>query len=143
MLDKSLVEEKFKNIREYLTEIEEILKDDEKDIEKDFRSLRTLERNFQLIVDEIIDINMHLIRELELKTADDFQSTFRVLAESGILPYDFAEKIAPVVGLRNMLIHRYEKVEKRIFINHMREEYGDFTQYMKYVDEYLKTRQNS
>ena len=78
------MEEKFKNIREYLAEIEEILKDGEKDIEKDFRSFRTLERNFQLIVDEIIDINMYLIKELELKTADDFQSTFRVCCSVSI-----------------------------------------------------------
>ena len=62
-----------------------------------------------------MDVNVYVIRELELKTADDFQSTFRILAEAGILPSDFAERIAPVVGLRNMLVHRYEKID-RIFL---------------------------
>jgi uncharacterized protein YutE (UPF0331/DUF86 family) len=116
MLDKSLVVEKFKNIRDCLVEVEEILKDDDKTIVRDFRALKTLERNFQLIVDEILDINVHCIRELELKVADDFQSTFLILAEENILPASFAKKISPVVGLRNMLVHRYEKIEKYFFV---------------------------
>lgn len=138
MLDKSLVMEKFKNLREYLTEIEEILKADDAAILRDFRSLKALERNFQLTVDEILDINIHFIRELELKTADDFQSTFAILAESDILPTDFASKIAPIVGLRNALVHRYEKIEKDFFLRQIRKEYQDFIQYMHFIDDYLK-----
>lgn len=64
MLDKSLVAEKFKNIQEYLIEVEEIIKADDEAITRDFRSLRALERNFQLIVDAILSVNIHFIREL-------------------------------------------------------------------------------
>ena len=102
-------------MQEYLNEIEEILKADEAAVVSDFRSLKALERNFQLAVDEVIDVNVHFIRELNLKTADDFQSTFAILAESRILPPNFASKIAPVVGLRNVLVHRYEKIDKGFF----------------------------
>ena len=141
MLDKEFISEKFKNISEYLSETEEVLKVDDAMIARDFRLLRTLERNFQLIVDELVDVNVYLIRELELKTADDFQSTFRILAEANILPSDLAERMAPVVGLRNMLVHRYEKINKNLFVRQVRNEYSDFIQYLTCVNDYLTSNQ--
>jgi len=137
MPDRFFISEKFKNIREYLAEIEEILKADDATIVRDFRSLRTLERNFQLIVDEVVDINVYLISELGLKTADDFQSTFRILAQADILPSDLAERMAPVVGLRNMLVHRYEKIDQDFFVRQVRSECSDFVRYITCVDDYL------
>ncbi len=141
MLDKEFISEKFKNIREYLSETEEILKADDAAIVRDFRLLRTLERNFQLIVDELVDINMYLIREFELKTADDFQNTFRILGEAKILPSDLAERIAPVVGLRNMLVHRYEKIDKSFFVRQVRNEHSDFIRYLTYISDYVTSNQ--
>ena len=141
MLDKEFISEKFKNISEYLSETEEVLKVDDAMIARDFRLLRTLERNFQLIVDELVDVNVYLIRELELKTADDFQNTFRILAEANILPSDLAERMAPVVGLRNMLVHRYEKINKNLFVRQVRNEYSDFIQYLTCVNDYLTSNQ--
>lgn len=137
MLDKLLIEGKFKNLQEYLIEVEEILKADDAAIVSDFRSLKALERNFQLAVDEVLDVNVHFIRELNLKTADDFQSTFAILAESMILPLDFANRIAPVVGLRNVLVHRYEKIDKGFFIRQVRKEYQDFVEYIRHISNHL------
>lgn len=137
MLNKLLIEGKFKNLQEYLIETEEILKADDAAIVGDFRSLKALERNFQLAVDEVLDINIHFIRELNLKTADDFQSTFAILAESRILPADFAARIAPIVGLRNVLVHRYEKIDKGFFIRQVRKEYQDFVEYIRHISNHL------
>lgn len=138
MLDKNFVREKNEKIKEYLQEIEEIIKLDTKEILEDIRNLRTLERDFQLIVDEIIDINLHFIRELELKSPKDFQSTFEILAEGKILPMDFAIKIAPVVGLRNKLVHRYEKIDRKFFVEQFKKESKDFIKYIKYINQYLE-----
>lgn len=138
MLDKILIKGKFKNLQEYLIEIEEILKSDDVAIIGDFRSLKALERNFQLAVDEVLDVNMYLIRELGLNTSDDFQSTFTILSESDILPNNFALRIAPAVGLRNALVHRYEKIDKDLFVRQVRKEYSDFVQYMRLIDNYIE-----
>lgn len=138
MLKKTLVKEKISKIREYLSETEEIIALDNQIILKDFRNLKTMERNFQLIVDEMIDINLHFIRELELNAPDDFQSSFTIMAEQGkIIPCEFAIKIAPVVGLRNKLVHRYEKVDKKFFIDQVRKDNKDFIEYIKYINKYL------
>jgi uncharacterized protein YutE (UPF0331/DUF86 family) len=66
MIDKNLIKEKIKNIQGYLSEIEHILPLDVKEIISNIEKLRTLERNFQFVVDEMLDINIHFIRELNL-----------------------------------------------------------------------------
>ncbi len=138
MLNKVLINKKIGLIKEYIQEMDSIIKLDDIEIIRDFRNLRTLERDFQLIVDEIIDINIHFIRELDLKSPDDFQSTFEILANGKIIPINFAVKIAPSVGLRNRLVHRYEKVSKKKFIEQTKKEYKDFIKYIKYISQYLE-----
>ncbi|MBU4339107.1 DUF86 domain-containing protein [Patescibacteria group bacterium] len=138
MLDRKFIEGKISLIEEYFYEMEDVVKFGEKEILKDNMKLRALERDFQLIVDEMIDINLHFIRELDLKSPDDFQNTFSILAASNIIPDDFAEKLAPVVGTRNILVHRYEKVDKKLFISQVKNERKDFLEYLKLINQYLK-----
>lgn len=130
MIDQDLVKEKIRNIQEYLSEIKPILALSVKDIIGNIEKLRTLERNFQLIVDEAIDINIHFIKEMNLKSPDDFQGTFGILGENKIIPFDFAYKIAPVAGLRNRLVHRYEELDKKLFIETFKKEFSDFEHYI-------------
>lgn len=140
MIDKNLIKEKIKNIQEYLKEIKPILALSVKDIVGNIEKLRTLERNFQLIVDEVLDINIHFIKEMNLKSPDDFQSTFEILGENKIIPLDFTYKIAPAVGLRNRLVHRYEKLDKKLFIETFKKDFSDFEHYIKLIDSYLTNK---
>jgi len=89
-------------------------------------------------VDEIIDINNHIIRYAHLQVPEDFQSGFLILAENKILPEGFARRMAPVVGLRNRLVHRYEKIDVEILLNTIRKSKDDFKQYVRFILEHLK-----
>ena len=91
-----------------------------------------------MVVDEILDINIHFIKELDAESPDSFQSTFEILAEKEIIPMEFAIRIAPVVGLRNKLVHRYEKVSKKTFVEQTKKDYKDFIEYVGYINQYLE-----
>mgnify|MGYP005832463947 CR=1 FL=1 len=138
MIDRIFVEAKLSNVKTYLKELEDVLIYSDHEIMKDFMKLRALERIFQLIVDEIIDINNHIVRYAKLEIPEDFQSSFLVLAKNKILPGEFAKKIAPVVGLRNRLVHRYEKVDVRILLGAVRKNRTDFNKYIKHILRFLK-----
>ena len=137
MLNKDLVKTKIRSIQEYLSEVEPILSLPKEEIISNIEKLRTLERNFQLIVDAMLDVNIHFIRELELGSPDALKSTFLILAEGKVLPSDFAEKISPVVGLRNILVHGYEKVDRNLFVDSFQKNKQDFDKYMLFVDSYM------
>ncbi len=137
-MDKDLIKTKLNKIQEYLSEVENILNLSGKIILASLEKIRTLERNFQLIVDAMLDINIHIIRELNLGSLDDYQSTFFILAEGKVLSGDFAKKIAPVVGLRNALVHGYEKVDKERFVRSFIKNRDDFNVYFNCINEFIK-----
>lgn len=138
-IDRAFVEAKLSYVQRYYQELLEVLKRPDEDILSDFIVLRAVERLVQLIVDEMVDLNKYLIRTLFLKLPEDTQSTFYVLEEGGILDREFARKIAPVVGLRNRLVHRYEKVDSSIMLSHLRKNHQDFKRYinelLRYIDK--------
>ena len=70
MIDKTFVETKLFYIQSYFTELEKILNYSNQEIKKDFLKLRALERVLQLIVDEIVDINNHIIRYSNFRVPD-------------------------------------------------------------------------
>ncbi|MCK6462618.1 MAG: DUF86 domain-containing protein [Candidatus Pacebacteria bacterium] len=134
MFDKELVEKKINQIIEYLEELDPIVtKMSDEEIRKDYFKYHTAERLLQLIVDTIVDINIHLIKENKLTVPDDLQSTFVTLADNNLLPKDFAAKIAPVVGLRNRIVHRYDTLNKQAFIEKLKINFVDFKEYIIYV----------
>ncbi|OHA48982.1 MAG: hypothetical protein A2W59_02325 [Candidatus Terrybacteria bacterium RIFCSPHIGHO2_02_41_19] len=137
MLNKNLIKTKIRSIQEYLVEIEPILSLPKDQVVSNIEKLRALERNFQLIVDAMLDINIHFIRELELGSPDDLKSTFVILVEGKIIPLDFAQKISPVVGLRNILVHGYEKVDRGLFVDSFQKNRQDFDKYLLLINSFL------
>lgn len=135
---KAFLLQKLEEAAGYLEEIKEFFKFPDEEILADAGKLHIAERLLQLIVDTMIDINQHFIRELNLKISEDFQGAFYILGEHNILPMDFAQKIAPIVGLRNRIIHRYETLDKPLFISVFRKNYTDFETYIKLIADYLK-----
>lgn len=140
MFDQELIQNKLNQIIEYMDELSQIVAMPDEKIKKDYLVYHTAERLLQLIVDTMTDINMHLIKEKQLNVPDDLQSTFHTLAANGILPADFAEKIAPVVGMRNLLVHRYEKLDRDIFVRKLKQNFPDFKQYTVFIEQAMESR---
>ena len=85
---------KLNKIEEYLEELEEFLKFTDKEIFDDSMKMHIGERLFQLIIDEILDINQHFIGELDLKLTED---EIKVLA-SGLMEVTILDKKRTIVG---------------------------------------------
>ena len=139
-INKKIITNKISNILIYMKELEPILKLSPRYIldKKNYKDLRTLERNFQLIVDAMIEINSHFIVKLNLKVPDDNTNTFIVLGENRILPFDFVIELAKVVGLRNKIVHKYDIVDMKKFITDLKKEGQQFKDYTKHIHNYLK-----
>ena len=137
MINIELVKNKMADIQGYYNELEPILKLGSKEVIEDNLKIHTAERLFQLIVDAAVDINTHILSESDFKIPDDYQSTFIILAENKILPMDFALKIAPSVGLRNLVVHKYGKVNIKRMIDDIKNELGQYLDYLKHIQRFL------
>ena len=138
MINKDLVINKMADTQKYLEELMPILQHDSREIIDDNLKLRSVERLFQLIVDTTIDINMYIITESDISVPDDYQSTFMVMGEHNIVPMDFAQAIAPSVGLRNLIVHKYGKVDIKRMIDDVKNNIGQYKDYLRHISEFVK-----
>lgn len=132
--------EKLAEMSKYQQELRDFLEFSDREIINDSGKIHIAERLLQLIVDAMLDVNQHFIKELNLDVADNFQSTFYILGQSGVLNNEFAQKIAPVVGLRNRVVHGYETLDKALFLSELRKDHQDFSKYIETVQHYLQTK---
>jgi len=103
-------------------------------------SKAAIERYFQLIVDAAIDINTAIIKHENIQTPDDYQGTFEVMARCSALPRELAFAMAPSVGLRNGLIHAYEKLDPARVIHDIKHNIDQYRQYIKHILEYVESK---
>jgi len=139
MLNLDLIKNKIRRIQEYLDNARGILVLGETEIVNNRDRLAALERYFQLIVECMLDINMHFIREYNFEAPDSLKNTFSILGENKILPYEFAQKIAPLTGLRNKLVHGYEKIDRAKFVRDFIKNEKDFDTYMLQINTVLES----
>lgn len=134
MFSPEIIESKLAAIKKYLSILQPLLPK----VKVGSLEMYASERLFQLIVDAAIDVNTHIITRFDFNTPDDYQGTFTVLQENKIIPYDLADKIAKSVGLRNLLVHGYEKVDKEEMLRHISNGIGQYVGYMKHINDFLE-----
>lgn len=137
-IDKQFIEKRLDNILKYCRELDALLEFSNAEIKNDTLKAHTLERLAQLIVDEMIDVNEYIIQVHSFPVPDDFQSTFLVLSRHGVFSEEFARLIAPVVGLRNRIVHRYEEIDLELLIETARKEKDDFKKFVSSVVQFIK-----
>lgn len=137
MIDIAILTAKISDIASYLDELRVLLKEDERVLIEDTIKLHATERLFQLVVDTAVDANTHIIAESNFVIPEDYQSTFITLAEHGILPMDFALRIAPSVGLRNLLIRRYGRVDIKRVVHDVKNEIVQYEEYLTHLKTFV------
>jgi len=96
------------------------------------------ERILERIINDAIDINQHLITEQGLKeTPFDFKESFLLLAKLKVYPDKFAQEISKSVGLRNILVHQYRKLDEKIFYFSIKVCIRDYIKYCDYILKFL------
>ncbi len=133
-----VVVNKLELMQEYFGRLDPLLIPSDKEILTDTTALSAIERNFQLIVDAAIDINTAIIKKENIQVSDDYQGTFELISKCSALPHELAFAIAPSVGLRNALVHVYEKIDPARVIHDIKNNIGQYRQYMKYIYEYIE-----
>lgn len=98
-----------------------------------------VERNLEIAVQCCIDIGHRIISlEKALKPQDYYESILR-LGELNVLPGDFAERLAPLAGFRNILVHEYLVVDWDEVYKHL-QHLNDLYEFAEYIRRWLQKR---
>ncbi|MGE5633322.1 MAG: type VII toxin-antitoxin system HepT family RNase toxin [Caulobacteraceae bacterium] len=101
---------------------------------------RAIERDIQLIVECATDINNMILKSLKVGPSKDYFNSFVELAENNILEMEFALKIAPSTGLRNILVHEYQAIDDKIVFASINKILEYYHEYINKVSSYLQCK---
>ena len=103
----------------------------------DDATYRAVERYFQIAIQAAIDIAGVLLANLSVKVANGYADVFRKLGEVGIVPPDFAERLAAMAGFRNVLVHMYLEVDPAKVYHALQHDLSDLDEFVKHVARYV------
>jgi uncharacterized protein YutE (UPF0331/DUF86 family) len=142
MVRPELVRRKLQLIAEDLGRLVEFRGDTLESLGEDFIRMAALERIIERIVSRAIDVNMHLISELavgdeEKITRITYRESFMRLTDLQVCPSEVAERVSRSAGLRNILVHDYNDVDRSILHCSIEDCLRDFTAYVECVDGFI------
>lgn len=143
-LNKNLIQTKLADLQKYLAELEPLTTLDFKTYQADYIKRHATEKLIELIVEIASDINRDFIEAFGRAPASTYFDTFEEMREIGILPIDLAPKLASTAGLRNRLVHRYEKINHKAVhqtLDSFLHNYN-YKQYFVLINDYLRRFQD-
>ena len=130
-----IIVNKLIKMEEYIAELEEFKPDTYQEYKKDQLKRYAVERLIQLIIDLALDVNNILIKKADKYPAKDYFSSFLELVDLEILPEEFAKDIAPSTGIRNRLVHEYERINDKVVYQNLDKLIKYYLNYIKYVNQ--------
>lgn len=141
MIDELIVKEKVAAIQRDLRELAEYKNATLEAIVSDYRTHKAIERMLEVIINEAIDINQHIIvKGGRGQLPFDFRESFLLLIEVGVYPAEFGKEISGSVGLRNILVHQYRKLDEQIFFSSIKDCLKQYTQYCEFILDFIKQK---
>ncbi len=118
----------------YLTELQKIS-------QKDFISLHyhygLAERYLQLSIEILLDIGKLIVLSEGFEKPEDNQEIFSILRIHKILSIVLISRISGIAGFRNVLVHDYEKIDREIIFEKLKNNLDDFILFKKEILKYL------
>ncbi|MBI2666018.1 DUF86 domain-containing protein [Candidatus Woesearchaeota archaeon] len=100
---------------------------------------RSIEKTLELIADTITDIALILISEFGFEKPLDAREAIDALVVHKILTKQLGEKIKDLISFRNLLVHRYGKIDVEREYETIQEDHGDIQEFIKEIDTHLKS----
>lgn len=97
-----------------------------------------VERLLHLIVEIACDINYHLIVQQKGHPPKSLFDSFLEMADLKIIPKKLALDLAPSAGLRNALVHMYDRVETLFIQKSIHSIFTFFPEYIKCIQKSIQ-----
>ena len=85
----------------------------------------SVERNLHKIIEAIIDIGKMLIAEKKFREPASNREVFQILEENGMLDSEFIPLLDKMIGMRNIIVHSYDRIDDSIVFGVLKKNLAD------------------
>lgn len=140
MLDSYRIRTRLKEINKRVRILKEKFKPlSEEELTKDEILNASAERNLQIATQACIDIANHIVAAFALdRSFKDTAEVFASLAQENIIPENFANTMIKITGYRNVLVHGYLEVNRKITYDNIQNRLQDLSKFAQYIEKFLQ-----
>ena len=135
---RELIKSKIEEILESLKLVEENLPEDL----ETFQSLGLVKdgiyKRIEFAIQNVIDICAILNSDLKLGMPEREEDVFEGLVRVEILPREMADKLRLMKGFRNILVHRYGRINDELAFETLHEHLNDIYEFVELVEKFLE-----
>ncbi|MBL7072020.1 MAG: DUF86 domain-containing protein [Candidatus Omnitrophica bacterium] len=138
MVNPEIINERLRAMEENIILLEELKSVPFDKFRRDQKIFKLALYSLQICIQSLLDICHHIIVENNLPRPATNQEAIKTISENNIIPADFANIILPIVGLRNLLVHEYIKVDLDKIYRHL-QKLDDFRIFQKHIIKFLQS----
>jgi uncharacterized protein YutE (UPF0331/DUF86 family) len=138
LVDKILIMRKLADLETYINQMQEYSTITVKGYSKDWKIQRIVERTLQMMIELCVDIINHVIADKKYRVPTSYGDTFQVLEEEGLISDEQCNTMKKMAQFRNIIIHRYDKVDETIVVDILRQNLKDFLEYRDSIIKIIK-----
>lgn len=136
MIDPQAVQTLLQSLSEYTEDLRTYQQLSYDDVIADRNYQSMIRYALQTAIQCVIDIANHLLIGGDLEQPSDSRSAILGLGRHGILPQDFAQGLAGMSGLRNVIVHRYMTVDDELIYQFLQRCVADFETFSQHIVSY-------
>jgi|SRR5659263_248430 len=137
MINKDVINAMIDMIDENIRLIEEIRLQGYESFSRSFRDIQAAKHSLQESIEACLDIGSHIIAEQGFRRPEDYKEIFSILEEEGIIDNALSTKLQEMAQFRNLLVHRYGKIDiRRVYII-MSDDLKDIQEFAKNILKYI------
>jgi uncharacterized protein YutE (UPF0331/DUF86 family) len=137
MLDREVIESKFRFLREYLNDLKDYESISLSDYKTSKKDQRFVERTLHLACECCLDIAAHIISRAGLREPADNKDLFVILFENSIISESTHRAMTKMARFRNIIVHDYARIEPEIVIGILKKDLKDFKQFAQQIIRYM------
>jgi len=100
---------------------------------------KIVERTLEIIFQAAIDTNEHILKEGFQIKIEEYREGFREMGKVKVLSESLATTLEESAGMKNVLIHFYDKVKPEIVYKAIKMTLHDYPMYQEQILNYLET----
>ncbi|MDI6765249.1 MAG: DUF86 domain-containing protein [Bacteroidota bacterium] len=140
MMKRESIVAKLQKLDETIKSLEQLKSHSRGKILDDYLLQAALERNLQIASQVVLDIGNSILAERGIRGIHEYKDIIIRLGSEGIIPKEFSEKIFPIAGLRNLLVHNYLEIDPNRLVDILFNDLDDLKKYMKIIATYLNNQ---
>jgi len=135
--DRARILLKLDEMMQYIEELKEMLPDEE-EYSNDLIKRRACEKTIEVAIESVIDVCAMIVSSDRLGMPSNEDSIIDILVEKNVLDMEFGERLKDMKGFRNILIHRYARVDDGIVYSNFTDYLDDFGKFNGIIQSYME-----